>query len=319
MAKKWNINAILSHDNSNFDYKFDITYNGQTHTLFNSDTFKKRLLYTYTSWCLFSPGFYDPVTDSYINTVDDINDAINLLHDLFTEWVQNRQHAFSRMYAALVAEYNPLWNVDGVEGLMTKTTHTGTSANAHTGKDTMQASGNDTVSNTGTDTDTLSGTDTIDHDVTKDENTRTGSEANARTGNDTDTRQVATFDSGGVLAPESSNRTDYASTDTKTYTNVKDSREVDEQHTTTYGKVDTFVHGKIETTAHGKKDETTYNSTNTETRNLVDEYLELKIRQGNIGLTKSTELVESEMRLRRDWDNMINEWIKDFISSYCIL
>ena len=319
MAKKWNINAILSHDNSNFDYKFDITYNGQTHTLFNSDTFKKRLLYTYTSWCLFSPGYYDASTDSYINTVEDINDAINLLHDLFTEWVQNRQHAFSKMYAALVAEYNPLWNVDGVEGLMTKTTHTGTSANAHTGKDTMQASGNDTVSNTGTDTDTLSGTDTIDHDVTKDENTRTGSEANARTGNDTDTRQVATFDSGGVLSPESSNRTDYASTDTKTYTNVKDSREVDEQHKTTYGKVDTFVHGKIETTAHGKKDETTYNSTNTETRNLVDEYLELKIRQGNIGLTKSTELVESEMKLRRDWDNMVNEWIKDFISSYCIL
>lgn len=319
MAKKWNINAILSHDNTTFDYKFDITYNGQTHTLFNSDTFKKRLLYTYTSWCLFSPGYYDPVTDSYINTVEDINDAINLLHDLFTEWVQNRQHAFSKMYAALLAEYNPLWNVDGVEGLMTKTTHTGTASNAHTGKDTVQASGNDTVSNTGTDTDTLSGTDTIDHDVTKDENTRTGSEANARTGNDTDTRQVATFDSGGVLSPESSNRTDYASTDTKTYTNVKDSREVDEQHTTTYGKVDTFVHGKIETTAHGKKDETSYNSTNTETRNLVDEYLELKIRQGNIGLTKSTELVESEMRLRRDWDNLVNEWIKDFISSYCIL
>jgi type I restriction enzyme R subunit len=85
------------------------------------------------------------------------------------------------------------------------------------------------------------------------------------------------------------------------------------------GKVDTFVHGKIETTAHGKKDETTYNSTNTETRNLVDEYLELKIRQGNIGLTKSTELVISEMNLRRDWDNMVNEWIKDFIYSYCIL
>lgn len=319
MAKKWNINAILSHDNSTFDYKFDITYNGQTHTLFNSDTFKKRLLYTYTSWCLFSPGYYDASTDSYINTVEDINDAINLLHDLFTEWVQNRQHAFSKMYAALLAEYNPLWNVDGVEGLMTKTTHTGTASNAHTGKDTMQASGNDTVSNTGTDTDTLSGVDTIDHDVTKDENTRTGSEANARTGNDTDTRQVATFDSGGVLSPESSNRTDYLSTDTKTYNNVKDSRQVDETNKTTYGKVDTFVHGKIETTAHGKKDETTYNSTNTETRNLVDEYLELKIRQGNIGLTKSTELVESELRLRRDWDNMINEWIKDFISSYCIL
>ena len=319
MAKKWNINAILSHDNTTFDYKFDITYNGQTHTLFNSDTFKKRLLYTYTSWCLFSPGFYDPVTDTYINTVDDINDAINLLHNLFTEWVQNRQHAFSKMYAALVAEYNPLWNVDGVEGLITKTTHTGTNTNAKSGTDTVAGSGTDTVASSGTDTDTLSGIDTFDHDVTKDETTRTGNETNADSGTDTTRRSVATFDSNDDAVPYNAEGVTHGKTTTTTYNNVKDARIVDAQDKTTYGKVDTVAYGKTDTTTYGKTDTTTYNSSNTETRNLIDEYLELKIRQGNIGLTKSTELVESEMRLRKDWDNMVNEWIKDFIESYCIL
>ena len=319
MSKKWNINALLMNDNSQFNYQFDITYEGTTHTLFNTDTFKKRCMFKYTSWCIFSPSFYDPVTDTYINQASTINDAITLFHDMFTQWVQDRQHAFTKMYAALLAEYNPLWNVDGVEGLITKTTHSGTDTLAKTGKDTVQASGNDTVSNTGTDTDTLSGTDTTHLDVTKDENTRTGNEALARTGNDTDTDAVATFDSGGNMLPSGSKRTDYLSTDTTTYNNVKDSRLRNETDATTYGKVDTFVHGKIETTAHGKKDETTYNSTNTNTKNLVDDYLEMKIRQGNIGVTKSTDLIESEMKLRDAWDKLLDTFVSDFIHSYCIL
>lgn len=319
MSKKWNINALLMNDNSNFNYQFDITYEGTTHTLFNTDTFKKRCMFKYTSWCIFSPSFYDPVTDTYINQASNVNDAITLFHDMFTQWVQDRQHAFTKMYAVLLKEYEPLWNVDGVEGLITKTTHSGTDTMAKTGKDTVQASGNDTVSNTGTDTDTLSGTDTTHLDVTKDENTRTGSEALARTGNDTDTDAVATFDSGGNLLPSGSKRTDYLSTDTTTYNNVKDSRLRNETDATTYGKVDTFVHGKIETTAHGKKDETTYNSTNTNTKNLVDDYLEMKIRTGNIGVTKSQELAESELRLRSEWDKLLDTFVADFIHSYCIL
>ena len=319
MSKKWNINALLMNDNSEFNYQFDITVDGATQTLFDSDTFKKRCMFKYTSWCIFSPSFYDPVTDRYINAASNINDAINLFHEMFTQWIQDRQHAFTKMYEVLLKEYEPLWNVDGVEGLITKTTHSGTDTVAKTGSDTVEASGNDTVTNSGTDTDTLSGTDTTHHDVTKDENTRSGSEAVAHTGNDTDTNSVATFDSNDNLNPESAKRTDLASTDTTTYNNVKDARLLNETDATTYGKVDTFRHGKIETTAHGKKDETTYNSTNTNTKNLVDDYLEMKIRTGNIGVTKSQELAESELRLRSDWDKLLDTFVADFIHSYCIL
>lgn len=317
--KKWNVNALLHNDNTAFRYEFNITYEGVQQTLFSDQQFRKELLYKYTSFCISAPAFYDPGTSSYIEVAPDLASAVPYFEQLFSQWVQDRVHSFTKMYAALLAEYNPLWNIDGVEGLVTKTTRTGTDTMAHTGKDTVQASGNDTLSHTGTDTDTLSGTDTTDHDITTDQNVRTGSEALARTGNDTDTDQVATFDSGGNLMPERSKRTDYLSTDTTTYNSLTDSHTLDSTDATTYGKVDTLVHGHIETTAHGKKDETTYNSTNTNTKNLVDDYLEMKIRQGNIGVTKSTELIESEMKLRSDWDKLISQFIADFVHSYCIL
>ena len=333
--KKWNINALMMNDESTFDYDFKVTYEGQEVTLFDKTTLHDKWLYKYTSFCLSTPSFYDPGSESYIDTCPDIDAAITLLHALYTQWKADRGHSFAKTYAALMAEYNPLWNVDGVEGLIFKDTHTGTDTNAKSGTDVNQASGSDTdrvtgsdsVASSGTDTDTLSGSDTYDKDITKEETTRTGSESNAKTGNDTDTRSVATFDSAGVLGPESSNRTDYLSTDTKTYNSVKDSHTLDAQDKTTYGKIDTFVHGKTDTTTYGKidslqfgrRDETTYGLTDTETRNLTDEHIEMKIRQGNIGVTKSTDLVESEISLRERLDHLIDYFIADFIRAYCIL
>lgn len=301
--KKWNINALMLNDDSTFDYDFKVNYEGQEVTLFDKTTLREKWLYKYTSFCLSTPSFYDPGSESYIDTCPDINSAITMLHSLYTQWKADRGHSFAKTYAALLAEYNPLWNVDGVEGLIFKDSHTGTDTNAKSGKDTVQASGSDT--------DTLSGSDTFDKDITKDETTRSGNETMAKTGNDTDTRQVATFDSAGVLNPESSNRTDYASTDTHTYNSVKDTRTLDAQDKTTYGKIDTL--------AYGRKDETTFGQTNTETRNLTDEHIELKVRQGNIGVTKSTDLIESEILLRDKLDHLIDYFIADFIRAYCIL
>ena len=266
-----------------------------------------------------SPAFFDQGIDQYIESAPDLPAAIAMLQYYFTQWKKDRIHSFEKMYAALLAEYNPLWNVDGVEGLVSQETHSGSVADTHSGRDTLQASGSDTTSHTGSDTDTLSGADTTYHDITKDETVRTGSEVDSKRGNDTDTTQVATFDSGGNLSPERSQRTDYLSDDTHTYNSVKDAHTLDSQDQTTYGKTDTFTHGHIETTAHGKKDEQIYNSTMTKVNNLEDDHVELKIRQGNIGVTKSTDLVESELKLREAWDHLQKYFIADFIRQYCIL
>lgn len=317
--RKWNLPAMLYNDDSEYEYKFEITSGEESITLFDSNLFKDRVLYKYTSFCITSPSFFDPVSGQQIEVCTDITVAISMLHNLFDQWKVDREHAFTKMFEAMIAEFNPLWNVDGVEGLVTKTTHTGTNVNAKTGKDSLQASGSDVDRLSGSDTSTLSGSDTVKHDVTKDDVIRTGSEALSRAGNDTDTTTVATFDSGDNLSPERAVRTDYASTDTTTYNSVKDAHTLDSQDRTTYGKSDQMVYGKVDTTQYGRKDETTYNSSNTETRNLVDEYLEMKIRQGNIGVTKSTDLIESQLRLRDSWDHLIDYFIADFIRQYCIL
>ena len=44
-------------------------------------------------------------------------------------------------------------------------------------------------------------------------------------------------------------------------------------------------------------DNTTYNTTNTNTKNLKDTDLFMQIRQGNIGVTKSSELLADAMEL----------------------
>ena len=317
--KKWNLPSMLFNDDSEFEYKFEIEYDGNQVTLFTDSDFKNECLYRYTSFCMPSPAFFDQGTEEYIEVVPDLPAAIGMLQYHFTQWKADRVHAFEKMYAALLAEYNPLWNVDGVEGVVAKDTHTGSVADTHSGKDTVQASGNDTLRHTGTDTDRLSGADTVDHDITKDETIRTGSEEDANTGTDKTRRTVATFDSNDDAVPYNAEGLEHGLKITTTYNSVKDAHTLDSTDRTSYGKINAFTHGHTETTTHGKKDETTYNSTNTQVNNLSDDHVELKIRQGNIGVTKSTDLIESELKLREAWDHLKKYFIADFIRQYCIL
>lgn len=353
--KKWNINAIMLNDNSTFKYEFPITVGEATLNLFNTAMFKEKCLYKYTSFCVSSPSFYDPGSETYIETISDINEAVTMFHSLFTQWIANRQHAFTKIYEALTADYNPLWNVDGVEGLIYEDTHTGTDTNtkggydnlAHSGSDVDRLSGTDANVLSGRDVDTLSGrdsvaqsgTDTTNINISRDETTRTGSESNAKSGTDSTGHKTTTFDSvssdPATMFPTGEDSTSYGSTDTKTYNSVKDAHYLEESDATTYGKTDTTSYGKTDTIQYGKTDTTnygkvdtltygknersTYNSSNTEVKDLFDKHIEMKIRQGNIGVTKSTDLVESEIRLRDFLDQMIDYFIADFIRAYCIL
>lgn len=88
--------------------------------------------------------------------------------------------------------------------------------------------------------------------------------------------------------------------------------------TMSYGKVDTLQHGKTDTTTYGRQDKMTYNNTNTETRNLFDKHIEMVVRQGNIGVTKTQELIESQIDLTAR-DSLIDYMIADFVHNNCIL
>ena len=237
---------------------------------------------------------------------------------------------FERMYNVYMMDYNPLWNVDGVTGLISQDKHTGTDTRALTGTDTSvlsgtdrnTASGTDSLTHSGSDVDTLSGSDGNSHSVTKDDTTRSGNEVIAKSGHDDTERQVATFDSGGNYAPEQKEVNTLGSSDTHTYNNVKDAHELTESGSTTYGKIDTLQHGHVETTVHGKtdtmtygkQDQVTHNTQDLNTKNLTDEHIELNIRQGNIGVTMSQQLYKAEWE---QWTDNMNNFIK-FVVKTCV-
>lgn len=232
----------------------------------------------------------------------------------------------------------------------------GTDATASSGSDINTLSGRDVDTLSGTDTNRLSGTDSTLHsgtitnakNVTKDDTTRTGSKTLQKVGPETTSHGVFTFDDDSGAKPSTVDELRYGigngdpRTDTETYNSVKDSHLYTDSNTQTnnntdattfgkqdattygkidtmqYGKVDTLQHGKTDTTTYGKQDKMTYNSTNTETRDLYDKHIEMQIRQGNIGVTKTQELIESQIDLTAR-DSLIDYMIADFIHTNCIL
>lgn len=255
-------------------------------------------------WVFLKPLFDDLLWMYYGDRVvfynprfPDDNDqkCINNIIRTFVINLKTKARNYDRLFDVYMQDYNPLWNVDGVTGVVTQDDHTGTDTRAKTGDDTMKMSGTDTdtlsghdvVSSdgsdvttlSGSDETTLSGSDTVSEDVTKDDTTRNGNEVHAKSGYDsvekdgtiTDVKSVTTFDSQGnwlnsekdVNTPDTTDTTRYNNSDTITYNNVKDAHTKESEIETQYGKVDTIDYGKIDTTEYGREDTTTYGKVDT--------------------------------------------------------
>lgn len=162
---------------------------------------------------------------------EDPETTYNNLIKTFAIWIKSHKRQLDRLYNGFMSDFNPLWNVDGVEGFVSQDTHTGTYTDEHTGDDrlTYEDNGNST-----------------------------------RSGSETDTRQVKTFDDGTNWKDESKN--------TAEYNTLRDTRDYD-----------------------GFKNQN-YDSILEHTNDLLDEHVDMKIRQGNIGLTMSTQLLEANDR-----------------------
>lgn len=319
MKKKWQIANLLFNDNTNFDYSLTYTNeDGDTITLYDSDTFWDKVVYKYTSWCITSPSFYDTETNSIIYTADNINKAIMMFHKLYNIWKSEKMPGFIKLYEAMRAKYNPLWNVDGVTGIISEDTHTGTSTDARTGNDTTTASGTDTTTASGTDSTLHSGTITNGKNVTLDQNIKSGSVTTAASGTDTTTNQVSTFDDVVNWKNKDKSAVGYGKSETETYNNLTDAHTYSDLDTQTNNNTDATTYGKADATVYGRSDRTDYNSSNTETRNLSDKHVEMNIRQGNIGVTKTQELLESQIDLTNR-DELIDYMIADFIHNNCII
>ena len=160
----------------------------------------------------------------------------------FGIYLKSRCRQIDRIYDAFMRDFNPLWNVDGVEGFISKDTHTG--------KDTTLTEDNGTI-------------------------TKSGNESIASSGSDTSIDSNTTYNSSTFFEGDK-NVIQHGKTDTHNYNNVKDTRDLD------------------------GKNETSYNSDLTNTKDLIDEHVDLKIRRGNIGVTQSDKILGDSMRLYMD-------------------
>jgi len=241
-----------------------------------------------------------------------------MLHKIYNIWKSEKLPGFIKLYEAMRANYNPIWNVDGVTGIISEDTHTGTSTDARTGNDTTTASGTDTTTASGTDSTQHTGTITNGKNVTLDQNIRSGSVTDAASGTDTTTNQVSTFDDVANWKNKDKSAVGYGKSETETYNNLTDAHTYSDMDTQTNNNTDATTYGKADATVYGRSDRTDYNSSNTETRNLADKHVEMNIRQGNIGVTKTQELLESQIDLT-DRDELIDYMIADFIHNNCII
>lgn len=230
----------------------------------------------------------------------------------------NKDRIYSRMFTAFLADYNPLWNVDGVTGRITESTHTGTDTDAHTGKDTLKDTGGHSNTKTGNQTLGYTGTEQTDY-IGREATTQTGSETDTHGGNITETDSNVPYDSNSFLDTHKKVTTP-TDTNTKSFTNRKEELEYTGRHddksftnrvdTTTYNNVkDQFSYD-----SGGEQHETSFASTLTKTLNLSDQDLELIIRQGNIGVTKSSELLLDTLAL---YDHYLMDFVR-YVVNDCI-
>ena len=224
-----------------------------------------------------------------------------------------KSRIYERMFNAFMSDYNPLWNVDGVTGTVRQSTHTGDITN--TGKTETTNTGKSETTNTG-----------------KNSNTRTGNETNAPTGKDISEKSVTTFDSSTYRDTEKTENSFESRTDTHTYNSVKDEYLIDSQNPMKESyQIDSQnpLKESYQIDSQNPLKETyqidsqnplkqsyQIDSQNPlkESRNLTDEDLEMIIRQGNIGVTKSSELLLDTLAL---YDNQLMDFVH-YVVNDCI-
>lgn len=172
---------------------------------------------------------------------------------------------WSHLWDLMQIDYDPLSNYDMVEDGTDQTKRTGTDTNLKTGSEDNSGA----ITRTGSERD-------------NGDTTRTGSESDTGTGaNNAENRSIYGFNSNSAVPADTSTT---SHDNTHTYTNVKDA--VDTTHT----------YNQVADTDTRKK---TYNNvTDALTHNTQDDLTHHLTRSGNIGVTTSQQMAESEIQLR---------------------
>lgn len=264
--------------------------------------------YYLTQTCSYNTGYNTPITTNIITAYifDNFKDRVMLekYADEFDFWDESTDfpvyvdmvkqsisytlkantEKYNKLYYAMIAEFNPLWNVDGTEITereLTQTGHitdtkTGTDTTSNTGTDTTGTSGTETTTKRGTDTETKTGTDTATKtgtqataDTGTEEYTKAGTETLGRSGTET------TAGTGGVTTETSNTTYDsstyYGKEKTEETRNTTDTKTLNTTDTTTHNTTDTKTLNTLDTVTYNVGDETQYNTTDEILHNTTDE------------------------------------------------
>lgn len=198
------------------------------------------------------------------------------------------------LYKAFFSEYDPIENYNATEESTDSRSHT----SDHTGTDGTTHTGTDATSHTGTDGTTHTGTDTIaqsGEDSTTDGGT-IGTTNSIKDGTEKTINGIAGFNTQDDFSKDSSStKTVNQTVQNDEKRNLTGSTKYGKTETNTIDTTDSTTYNTTESRTLDTSDNTTYNSTINET----DSGSHSLHRHGNIGVTTSQQMIESEIVLRQ--------------------
>ena len=206
------------------------------------------------------------------NESTDFTIYVEMIKNSISQTLVSNREKYKKLYYSMIAEFNPLWNVDGTETTERELRQTGTIEDSKTGSETTERAGDVTTEKTGTETDRKTGTE---------DTATTGTDATAHTGTNSTLTANTTYDSTTMYDKERTTDT-LNTTDTTTH-NTTD--------TLTHNTTDTLTHNTTDTTTHNTTDTLTHDTVNNNERDLLDTETIRVTRQGNIGVTTTTKLL----------------------------
>lgn len=205
---------------------------------------------------LFDEWFYENVE---VFEENDLDYFYEYIHEIIDTLFISNNYKYHGLFESTILEFNPLWNVDGVETTTRTLEQDGTIETTDTGTNTIEKTGTDTLGKTGTDTLKKTGTDTLAQTGT-DANAHTGTITNAQTGTDahahTGTERVE-------RDADNTNSHDETNSDVNSKSPFNDNAFYNSEKREGAVNYD-------EGTIIDETDLTTFNDTTTETKNLTD-------------------------------------------------
>lgn len=264
----------------------DQFYNSEPWFLFSKNHLISILRRMYGNREMFDDLIFDEST-GHIKPDSDIlaetQDTMNLVMQVNT-W------KYRHLYDIYCAEYNPIWNVDGIEKetIDRLQENTGEQTNEQSGTDTLEMSGKETNTKSGYETNEPSGVSKI---------TKSGSITESNSGGPTNSR--TTFDSATFADLDKTTDTGKHST---TYgENISGGSDPYIEQTSYVSREDklTYHDVKDEKSFDHREDSTTYGKTDTRTDDLTEHenIINIKERHGNIGITTTQKMMNEEISI----------------------